>query len=1506
MRRAKKAGAQFLVILLSVLLITPTLFSAPLTNADNPWQGKMRPGVYAGDAGNATDFTIDFLMPMWGNDNALFFFNPHLRYDDDDGSERNLGLGYRRFVRDGTMIVGGNIFYDAMESSNDFTYHQLGVGLEALTEQLDLRLNYYHPYGTTQERITDLDKYSFGQTNMLLQRGFEEALRGADAEVGVLIPVISDTIETRVYGGVYWYDSEIRDAITGWKARAEIRPMQLLNLSVEVKDDDIGGSVYVGGYLDLPFVLGDLFAGKNPFAGASELAAFGTGTRDLSARMTDKVIRDRHIVTIAQEEESFQQARDEDGDEIHIIYTNPDNPEDGDGTLDDPYSDINDIETDARFDDGMWIYTFCDDNEAGCTHADVDIDLADDMVLWGEGYYYPRYNLAGGEMPVLDGTSGATVVNINSDNEVMGFEITDGTLGIGGDGVENTFIHDNYIHDNSSWGIAITNYDSRASFSDHHVEYVFDNNEITSNSGPGLELDIELESTASGSIDDVSITVELTDNIFGDTDKGNDGNGATIWSYIYTSATSSPITDADITVTATNNTASANSGDGIYLDSEIYTDESSSSITGANITHTITDNNNSFNNNGEDGVESFAYIFTNDSGYQSHIDDAHIDIEFSGNTASDNDEDGIDTYHEIWVYGSSADLTDSDITVSVTDNDESFNDNGESGIDIESWIGTEESSSPVYADDALSVFISNTVSNNSASGNGISDPGSSNYDGIEINSYIRTGDYNSPIDDAYIINTLEDNVVDNSVSNNGISAESTIYTFGSSSDVTNVGITGVFEDNDSTNSYGEGFDIESYIYGDYSDIDNADISQTFTDNTSTGSTDDAGFEVYNYIVAGTSDTDGTVNNSSITTVFTDNTSTGNDEDGLYLFNYIVAGHADDDDDDDDDETFIVTDSTIRNTLTGNTFSNNAEDGIESNNEIVAGIAGDDDDDDDDEYRRITNSHIYNTVEYNTIEDNDQVGIHWENEVCASHSGCGDDDDDDDDDEFRVQDSSITNTFTENTVTGNSYEGIYIESSIMAAHEPGDDDDDDDDDDINHITNSNIYNTFVENTVNNNGFDANYDGVYMQNQLYTGYGEDDDDDDDDEYSIIDSNITNIFTDNTFGDFDDGNAGDGIYLENRIYLSGDDDDDDDGIGILRSDISNTFTGNTMNDNEDQGADILNDISARDDAEQPIEYSDITNTFEDNTINSNSSDGVYLDNDIWTAGYSSPISNSSITNNFIENNTTINSNGQGSPAGDGVEIINNIYTEGSSSTISNVTVTNYLDDNVLNNNAAQGIDIDNEIWTDVSSSDITTTTINNTLEDNVANGNRSESGSDAINVSSELNSSGEGTSSAVNDTLAGNTVNDSGGNGITLYSYYLASAGTADVVTSLFYESNAVRRASDIGLNLTYDIDDNPYDPITEWAEYRAYYAAHSIFDLGNGYLGSLGLNSYEDNGTFALYNGVTTPQSGNLAAENSWWGSATPDFEVLIDGPVTVPASDPWDLTNTIGYLPSDPN
>jgi hypothetical protein len=271
----------------------------------------------------------DVLQPLYSpSPNFAILYDGRFSFDDGDQETHSHGLVFRYRVPDHDLIIGANVYYDSTDSAYGHRYDQLGLGVEVLTKWVDFRANYYlpeqkrEPIDTRSEivgyvnhelalvKVADvfapggivrpiygLVENVSGQFQRHEFTRFESPLEGLDTELGFLIPGLHRCVEVRVFGGYYHYVNPFGSDLDGFKARLEARLRKGLVAEVEyLEDTKLTGGHWSGGVrVSVPFNFGNIFAGRNPFEGASE--AFGPPSEDFGNRMSDMVIRSHRVKT---------------------------------------------------------------------------------------------------------------------------------------------------------------------------------------------------------------------------------------------------------------------------------------------------------------------------------------------------------------------------------------------------------------------------------------------------------------------------------------------------------------------------------------------------------------------------------------------------------------------------------------------------------------------------------------------------------------------------------------------------------------------------------------------------------------------------------------------------------------------------------------------------------------------------------------------------------------------------------------------------------------------------------------------------------------------------------------------------------------------------------------------------------------------------------------------------------------------------------------------------------
>lgn len=416
------------------------------------------------------DGYVDFLIPLWRGGNDVLFFNPRVLGDDDSRERYSFGMGWRHLFAEQEIIIGANAYYDYIDSPYNNHYDQLGVGVEFLSRWVDARFNYYLPDGEEHlvDRSEDVDfslSGAYARGNAIYQDSkftreitelYEGALEGFYAEAGFLVPGLDRYAELRFFGGYYNYEGPLGTDYDGWKARAELKVLPAITLDVEYYEDDklMGGHWTGGARVTVPFEIGNIFQGRNPFEGITD--AFRPRQRQFSERMSDMVIRSARVFTQTEERKRRTVKRSTETLLDNVTFVDNKSAPGGDGTAEDPFDSIQEGVDGAEPDD--------DDDDAppnvfvlGGSNYNENVEIDFSLNLIGDGC---RIDLGTGK-PVIDADGGTGIEAFDAEQVMIAsFEILNGEFGITANNVGAFEAHCNYIHDMSLAGIYASGFNS--------------------------------------------------------------------------------------------------------------------------------------------------------------------------------------------------------------------------------------------------------------------------------------------------------------------------------------------------------------------------------------------------------------------------------------------------------------------------------------------------------------------------------------------------------------------------------------------------------------------------------------------------------------------------------------------------------------------------------------------------------------------------------------------------------------------------------------------------------------------------------------------------------------------------------------------------------------------------------------------------------------------------------------------------------------------------------------
>ncbi len=273
------------------------LLSSPAHAAEAPkWQGHIEAEGKWGTERSLGE--LGLFAPVWQNENTLVFTDFRGRLDDQDSSEGNFGLGLRHQINN-EWIVGGYGFYDRRKTPSDNLYHQATMGIEALSSNIEARVNGYLP--ESEEKIvtpataaSTTASASGGNFQLVTTSAggvVERALPGVDVEIGYNFN-LPKKWDLWAYGGAYYFDADGYESISGPRGRIELGYSDVpylgegskLTLGFETQTDDVrGGQSWGVARIRIPL-------NYNNAQSPSDLSA-------IDRRMTARINRDVDIVS---------------------------------------------------------------------------------------------------------------------------------------------------------------------------------------------------------------------------------------------------------------------------------------------------------------------------------------------------------------------------------------------------------------------------------------------------------------------------------------------------------------------------------------------------------------------------------------------------------------------------------------------------------------------------------------------------------------------------------------------------------------------------------------------------------------------------------------------------------------------------------------------------------------------------------------------------------------------------------------------------------------------------------------------------------------------------------------------------------------------------------------------------------------------------------------------------------------------------------------------------------
>jgi len=360
----------------------------------------------------------------------------------------NVVVGHRLYNATNDRTFGGYVAYD-IRDTGDSVFNQLGGGIETLGENWDARINGYLPIGDNRQQVAETisDRASVSnpvfQGNFLaltlqqqqqVNRRFEVAMAGFDAEAGIKILPLGATGQLRGFAGLYYYDPPNRASFFGGRARLEARPNDNLRVGLTLQGDENFGTTVV-------LSVGANFPGTRPR---------GIRPEDrVLARLGESVVRQQNIVVDEQiESELFTTPAST------VLVTNPTTGQPwtfrhvnlgigtGDGTVESPTGTVAEALAAATSNNIVYVQSGTNPGIPAFSIPDGVQVLSTEPVQQIDTVEAGTIQLAGSDSGVLPRVTGT--VTLGSNTTLSGFEIT----GVEGSAVVGTNINTVAIRNN--------------------------------------------------------------------------------------------------------------------------------------------------------------------------------------------------------------------------------------------------------------------------------------------------------------------------------------------------------------------------------------------------------------------------------------------------------------------------------------------------------------------------------------------------------------------------------------------------------------------------------------------------------------------------------------------------------------------------------------------------------------------------------------------------------------------------------------------------------------------------------------------------------------------------------------------------------------------------------------------------------------------------------------------------------------------------------------------------
>ena len=383
----KKRSTYLVLIILLVIFISSNVLAKDVT--------RLPRFNFNGNIGEEFIGQAGILYPFRNTEDSLWYTDFRYRISNDDINEWNLGLGYRKKLKNyDNKIAGGYIFKDSRNEYN-YDWNMWTIGGELLSDQWDFRVN---AYITDDERVAvpQNDEIIVKGQKLYYKEGFLSSMNGYDFEVGKSFVSRKDWLNNiGVYLKIFNFYEENAETISGQQLRIDKQFGDLnkttWKLGVKWRDDNIRGNETEATFaVSIPFGKGG--SGK-------DMAGEVTPSQIVESRMTEQPERDLDVVVAESEDPDIKEAKNIDGSSLgNVLYVSADGT--GDGSSKSKPTNIIELNTLSG-------------------EGDVIIFMGDDGIIYPSGSKeYSNYELKNGQK-LLSASGELVLASENMDKQTV-------------------------------------------------------------------------------------------------------------------------------------------------------------------------------------------------------------------------------------------------------------------------------------------------------------------------------------------------------------------------------------------------------------------------------------------------------------------------------------------------------------------------------------------------------------------------------------------------------------------------------------------------------------------------------------------------------------------------------------------------------------------------------------------------------------------------------------------------------------------------------------------------------------------------------------------------------------------------------------------------------------------------------------------------------------------------------------------------------------------------------